>query len=101
LYPESILQPSLRKWQTRAFQTLVTNTQSSRKLAPADAEQQATGYVQYFHDICTLRIEASCTSKTLTPSGYRSLFYMFGRGGISAKVFWSRYDNEDSSGYAQ
>ena len=54
LYPENILQPSLRKWQTPAFKTLVDNTRSSRKLTPSDACKEAKQYAEYFQDICTL-----------------------------------------------
>ena len=110
LYPENILQPSLRKWQTPAFQTLVENTGANRKLTPADACQEAKKYSEYFQDICTISVEASCTSRTRltkgdgcskTDGGYRCLFYMFGRGGLTGKVYWSAYDFQDGSGYAQ
>ena len=110
LYPENILQPSLRKWQTPAFQTLVDKTGANRKLTPADACREAKNYSEYFQDICTLRVEASCTSRTRlfngdscskTEGGYRCLFYMFGRGGATNSVYWSAYDMQDSSGYTQ
>ena len=110
LYPENILQPSLRKWQTPAFQTLVNNTRSSRTLTSGDACREADRYSEYFQDICTLKVEASCTSRTRlfkgdgcskTDGGYRCLFYMFGRGGTTNSVYWSAYDMQDSSGHAQ
>ncbi len=110
LYPENILLPSLRKWQTPAFQTLVTNTRSSRALTPGNACDEATQYAQYLQDICTLRVEATCTSRTrLTrgdecnraDNGYRCLLYMFGRGGLTGKVYWSAHDFQDGSDYAQ
>ena len=110
LYPENITQPSLRKWQTPAFQTLVNNTRLNRTLTTGDACREAKRYSEYFQDICTLRVEASCTSRTRlfkgdscskTDGGYRCLFYMFGRGGATNSVYWSAYDMQDSSGYTQ
>jgi Tc toxin complex TcA C-terminal TcB-binding domain len=112
LYPENILQPSLRKpeWQTPAFKALIKNTGTTRKLTPADACQEAQNYSEYFEDICTLQIEASCTSRTRltkgdecskTDGGYRCLFYMFGRGGLTGELYWSAYDFQGGSGYGQ
>ena len=112
LYTENICQPSLRKpeWQTPAFKALIKNTGATRKLTPADACQEAKNYSEYFEDICTLQIEASCTSRTRltkgdecskTDGGYRCLFYMFGRGGLTGKLYWSAYDFQDGSGYGQ
>jgi hypothetical protein len=110
LYTENICQPSLRKWQTPAFQTLVENTGANRKLTLADACLEAKKYSEYFQDICTISVEASCTSRTRltkgdgcskTDGGYRCLYYMFGRGGLTGKVYWSAYDFQDGSGHAQ
>jgi hypothetical protein len=97
LYPENILQPSLRRWQTPAFETLVRNTSANRKLTVSDARLEAKKYSEYFQDICTLRVEASCYTRTRLISGYRNLFYMFGRGGLTGKVYWSAYDPEDKT----
>ena len=36
-----------------------------------------------------------------TATGYSHLFYMFGRGQATKKVYWSTYDPNDKSGYAQ
>jgi Tc toxin complex TcA C-terminal TcB-binding domain len=112
LYPENILQPSLRKLelQTPAFQTLIKSIGSTRKLTASDACLEAKKYSEYFQDICTLRVEATCTSRTRltksdgcskTEAGYRCLHYMFGRGGLTGKVYWSVHDFQDGSGYAQ
>lgn len=100
LYPENILQPRLRKpeRQTPAFKALVENTGANRRLTPSDACEEAKEYSKYFQDICTIRIEASCNALTLikkgegcskSDNGYTRLFYMFGRGGLTGKVYWS------------
>lgn len=108
-YTENLCQPSLRKWQTPAFKTLLIDTQN-RKLTSNDACLEAKKYAEYYQDICTLNVEASCTSRTRltkndgcnqTVKGYRCLFYMFGRGGLTGKVYWSVYDFQEGSGYAQ
>jgi Tc toxin complex TcA C-terminal TcB-binding domain len=110
LYPELILQPSLRKWQTPAFKNLVQNTGANRRLTVSDACEEARKYAEYFQDVCTLRVEATCTSRTRltnnngcskSDKGYRCLFYMFGRGAATNTVYWSAYDPQDSSSYAQ
>jgi hypothetical protein len=110
LYPEIILQPSLRKWQTPAFENLIQNMGANRRLTASDVCREAKQYADYFQDICTLRVEATCISRTrLTKDngcsksemGYGCLYYMFGRGGATNNVYWSTLDIRDSSGYAQ
>jgi hypothetical protein len=110
LYSENILQPSLRSSKTPAFKTLLNNTPASRSLTPEDACREAYAYARYFQDVCTLRVEASCTSNTRlfktdgcsrTDNGYRCLFYMFGRGAASGQVYWSSYDDQTGPGYSQ
>ena len=110
LYPENILQPSLRKWKTPGFEVVLQKSQSSRALTADDACEIAREYSTYFRDICTLRVEASCTSLTRllhgegcskVDNGYRQLFYMFGRGGHTGAVYWSAFAIGDASGYSQ
>ena len=109
LYPENILQPSLLKYKTPAFKELIANTRGFR-LNPKSACEQADAYSDYFRDICSLEIEATCQASTVIYVGEgcdrqktaaRSMFYMFGRA-ISGRVYWSAYDpNANSSGHAQ
>lgn len=110
LYPENILRPELRKWQTPAFRQLVKNVRNNRLLTPEKACQEAKVYSDYFADIATLKVEATCQARTRIHSGdcrdrmakdSRSLFYMFARGGKTNTVYWSTYDPQDESGYAQ
>ncbi|NMF84104.1 neuraminidase-like domain-containing protein [Nodosilinea sp. P-1105] len=111
LYPENVLLPSLRQRQTPAFKALVENLRLNTRLTPAQACIAAKTYADYFQDICTLTVEASCQTRTRIHKGescrdryatdYRSLFYMFGRGGKTNAVYWSAYDSTDDSGYAQ
>ena len=109
LYPENILQPSLLKYQTQAFQTLIANT-SGLRLNPDSACTQADTYSNYFRDVCSLEIEATCQASTIMYTGEgcdrqktdsRLMFYMFGRA-TSGKIYWSAYDvGGASSAYGQ
>lgn len=109
LYPENILLPSLRRWQTPAFRTLVRDLRSNRRLSPEQARAAARAYSEYFEDVAKLKLEASCETRTRVhyKDGNtqqeidRCLFYMFGRGATTNTVYWSAYDAQDASGYAQ
>jgi len=111
LYPENVLLPSLRRWQTPAFKKLVENLRNIRLLTPEDACEAAHGYAEYFEDICSLKIEATCQIDTRVQHGEscrdseiaetRNLFHMFARGGKTNTIYWSAYDAQDESGYAQ
>ena len=109
LYPENILQPSLLKDKTEAFEKLINNTRGLR-LNPKKACLEAESYANYFRDICSLEIEATCQASTVMYTGEgcdrqranaRSMFYMFGRA-ASGKMYWSAYDaGGNASGYGQ
>ncbi|MGA9767844.1 MAG: neuraminidase-like domain-containing protein [Blastocatellia bacterium] len=102
LYPENLLHPSLRKkWITPAFDGLVKNLRSNRRLTPEAAAEAARVYSAYFRDVCSLTVEASCQTPTDTSDGERCLLYLFGFGGESHKVYWSIYDPEDTTRHAQ
>jgi hypothetical protein len=104
LYPENILQPSLLKYKTPAFEKLIINTRGLR-LKPKNACEQAEAYADYFRDICSLEIEATCQASTVMYSSdgcdrqlsnEQNMFYMFARA-TSGKIYWSAYDSGGSS----
>ncbi|MBD2337369.1 hypothetical protein H6G64_10245 [Calothrix sp. FACHB-156] len=109
LYPENILQPSLLNYKTPAFDKLIKNTRATQ-LDPQKACQEAEKYANYFRDICSLEIEATCQASTVMYTGEgcdrqlsntQSMFYMFGRA-PSGKIYWSAYNADaKSSGYEQ
>jgi hypothetical protein len=112
LYPENILIPSLRRWQTPAFTRLIEQTRSGRRLTPEAACAAAGAYAGYFQDVCTLTIEATCQTQTQlhrgtcrdrADAGSSYLFYMFGRGQANPQtVYWSAYDPDaPDKDYAQ
>jgi hypothetical protein len=110
LYPENVLQPTLRRRQTPAFRELVDSIRMDGRLTREKACQAAKRYEEYFFDVADLQLDASCQATTSiyadeqcqkpTPDK-RRLFYLFARGGVSDKAYWSAYDSEDKSGYAQ
>ena len=104
LYPENLLQPSLVRYRSQAFEKLVDATRGIR-LTPDGACQLADTYSDYFRDVCSLEIEATCQASTVMFTGEgcdrretdaRSMFYMFGRA-TSGKVYWSAYDASGNS----
>lgn len=111
LYPENILLPSLRRDQTPSFRKLVADLRASRGLTTRDACIAAKEYAEYFENICTLSVEATCYGETrihkddpcgkLATPDKRNLFYMFAIGGKTGKVYWSALDPEDAVGYPQ
>jgi hypothetical protein len=110
MYPENLLDPSLRKWQTPGFRALVDDLRSNGRMTPEQARTAAQTYAAYYRDVCSLMVEASCLTRTRVRAGEgghdgsaadeRALFYMFARSAMQT-VYWSAYDPQDTSGYAQ
>jgi hypothetical protein len=107
LYPENLLQPSLRKWQTPAFQELVENVRSAGDINLLTIYQAADRYTQYFKTVINLKVQATCAAKTRIARGfgaeddvYRTLFYMFALSD-DGSLYWSIYDSKNGSSDAQ
>jgi Tc toxin complex TcA C-terminal TcB-binding domain len=111
LYPENLLQPSLRKWQTPGFQTLVNDIKSDGNISINTIYKGLKTYVQYFQDVINMDIQATCVLRTRVSENYgesdslnyRDLFYMFGinGGGSRDRIYWSAYDSKNGSSQAQ
>jgi hypothetical protein len=102
LRPETMLLPTFRQHQTPAFRTLTNELRSNRRLTPERARTLAEAYSDYYRDICTLKPEASCQSQTrISGQRQKELFYLFGSGSTTGKVYWSVSDPQDTSDYAQ
>ena len=65
MYPQNILDPTLRNYQTPGFQKLVATVQGNAALTPDQACQAACNYASYYHDVCTMTIGASLQAETL------------------------------------
>jgi hypothetical protein len=110
-YPQNILDPTLRKYQTPGFQQLVSTIQNNPSLTTDQACHAACTYANYYRDVCSMNIEASVQANTIlnvdqgcscgTPDQQASLLYMMGRGGATNVVYWSAWNSQDTSGYAQ
>lgn len=90
LCPENLLLPALRRRQTPAFQALVSELQAGRRISPTQVRAAATGYEDYFRDVCSLLIETSCLAETRKePGGTDELFYQFAIGAKTKAIYWS------------
>jgi len=101
LYPENILLPSLKKYQTPAMSLLIDNLRGIRRLTPAGARKAAKQYSNYFQDICSLSLEAGVAAKVrLTASTGQNgtlgdtedRLFLFARSTDSYKVYWATRD---------
>ena len=110
LYPENILLPSLRRWQTPGFVDLVNQVRANPRLTPEGACEAAQRYSEYYQDICSLMLEASCHARTRIYRGEcrnrvetapRCLFYLFARSSLTQTVYWSALDQGGTAGYEQ
>lgn len=111
LYPENILLPSLRNRQTPGFRRLVQELRNQNRLTPEQACYAAREYADYFGDVCSMKVEASCQADTRihrgegcrerTAAEYRYLAYHFGRGAVTPTVYWTTFDLQERCGDAQ
>jgi hypothetical protein len=105
LYPENLLLPNLRspERQTPKFQDLVRLLGEGDAVTPEAVCRRAKEYAAYFQDVCQLVVEATCQTLTVTyssdacgsvgiPVAASYMFYMFGRGYYSDKLYYSTYD---------
>lgn len=104
LYPENLLQPTLRRRQTPVFRAMVNNTRNSAQFTPKEACALAETYGQYSRDVNNLRPEASVIARTHTVAGEcgaktgkgeRNFVYLFAQSEISKKVYMARYEEGD------
>jgi hypothetical protein len=93
LYPENILYPTLRRWESEGFSELVQKLRLNQRLNPKTAQELAGHYAEYYDDVTHLEVEVSCQAGTRT--------YWYGWA-PSGRCYWSRYDNDnDNPNYAQ
>ncbi len=104
LYPENLLQPSLRRRQTPVFEDIVRIIRNNAQFSPADACVLAESYSRYYQDVNNLHPEASVIARTnvvegacgsKTGKGERTFVYLFARSMVSNKVYFARYEEGD------
>ena len=111
MYPQNILDPTLRAYQTPGFQQLVNTVQNNPSLTADQACQAANAYASYFADVCSITLQASCEAPSLLNDGsncsmsptpqWGSWLYLFGLASASNTIYWLTYDSTDTSGYGQ
>ena len=111
LFPETLLDGTLRDQQTPEFTTMVQSLQQGPALTAGQARQLACQYDAYFRDICSIKVQASCLVQSRLDDGEScagsgapqsaQLLDMFGFAENSKTVYWSTYNKQDTSGYAQ
>jgi hypothetical protein len=106
LYPENLLQPSLRRRQTPVFADIVRIIRNNTQFSPADACVLAESYSHYYQDVNNLHPEASVIARTKvlegacgskTGKGERTFVYLFARSMVSNKVYFARYEEGDET----
>ena len=111
LYPELLLDGTLRDQQTPGFMTLIKNLQQDPALTTVQAQQLACDYDSYFRDVCSIKVQASCQVQSRLDDGAScaasgppqtvTLLDLFGFAAHSSTAYWSTYDKDDPSDYAQ
>jgi hypothetical protein len=109
LYPENMLRPGLRRWQTPLFADIVSEVQS-QNLSSNGLHRQVAKYQTYFRDVTSLELQAACWAKVdqelsandprLFPRLPRDtpLLFLFAQGGSSTtgyRLYWSAYNPDE------
>jgi hypothetical protein len=120
MYPENILMPSLRSQhqQTPGFRRFLEGLRAKSVLTEEDICRVTTKYLEYFIDVCSLELEATCKTYTAIgsndsclppPARSSEVVHMFARNKQKkppdespfASIYWSYYDPQNKTGYAQ
>ncbi|MBS1686830.1 MAG: hypothetical protein JSS76_18980 [Bacteroidetes bacterium] len=59
MYPQNLLDPTLRYYQSPGFENMVSNVTGSNRFLPTDACEAAQAYAKYFEDVCNLKLQAT------------------------------------------
>jgi hypothetical protein len=111
LYPENILYPTLKRYQTPAFQSLTEGMQNASRLTPEGACLKGKEYEDYFFDIMNLDVKFTsvCYANVLKQNANVCcddvmeniwVTYFFAKSNISGKSYYSIKLNDDPSDYS-
>ena len=106
LYPENVLDPSLRQPKTEAFETLADFLRRRTQLSPDDVCRAARDFAQYVNDIPALRIDATCQARVPlvetacheASAGSAFLTFLFGVAVDSGAVYVSTWRSGVATG---
>ena len=102
LYPENVASPTLLRERSRPLGDAINRTRNTTT-TPEDADEIVEEYAEYFRDVTTVTVEATCwmeagrnadDAASLTE---RERQFLFGRGGdvnenVEQSVYWSVHD---------
>ena len=105
LYPENLLRPSLRRYQSPAFRDVLEQLRAARQLSPQQARRIAASYADYFADVCRLDLNPDrVVCADITGLAYTSVMLVGGTGQArsctvyaaispnSRRVYWTLRD---------
>lgn len=100
LYPENVLDPSLRRDSSPQLEDIIDRLRKTRNLSRNDTDAVVNEYEAYFKDICSLGVGATCHAFTEYESDEgviqaRNLFYQFGLS--KGKVYYATHDGSNQS----
>lgn len=98
LYPENILDPSLRRQNSPMLEDTIKNLRRARNLSKDKVDILVREYQTYFEDVCKLQVEASC-STAYSDDIENSILFQFGR--VDGKVYFSTYANKEQGFWEQ
>lgn len=111
MYPENLLLPSLRHYQSPAFIKLVNEVQGTNRLTPLAACRAAKEYSIYYEDIASLEPEATsytrvkyhkdvCLNKN--PVDERMIAFLFATGKKNKQAYFHTkiHNNNTTEGYS-
>lgn len=109
LFPENILMPNYRKWQTPIFQKMAQQLQSANRYSEKEFFSMADQYTDYLKDVGNLKVKASCygkvkvydqTSKgTNDVLGSRYKLFVFANSQTTGKPYFSIVDTVENENY--
>lgn len=89
LFPENVLQPTLRKRMTPGFLSLMEEVQNAPFFSAEQARDAANKYQQYFEDILQLKVVGG----SWIPEVSKSKMFMVSRASNSSRYYWASYDS--------
>ncbi|WP_239341259.1 neuraminidase-like domain-containing protein [Frankia sp. CiP3] len=99
LYPENLLRPTLRRYQSPALRAALDELRAARQLTPTQARRVAARYADYFRDVCSLdlavgRFACAQTDYPTRPAGHDvsgavgRCEFVFAASAGSGRVYW-------------
>ena len=110
LYPENVLDPTLRRTQTPGFLTSVRSLRDKTRLTPLNVCEEGQRFAEYINDVGALHIEATCHARAPLPGkgcpdpsniGTALFTYLFARSSRTGRVYMSYYRPGVATGYNQ